>query len=241
MTQAYGINTAHMATLLVNSIYHAIEGEGVRIGGAQIFVRLQGCTVGCVNCDSMETWEFKGEPVETDKIIEQIEKLSANRPYWVSLTGGDPLHPKHETGLIELSKKLKDKNYKLNIEASGTRIPEELFNMMDYISCDFKTPSTGVRTPQRVLEKLVENYGDRYQIKSVISDKKDFDAALEMYQKLNEKFEEINWILTPCFETGEQAPIKRIKEIYEWVEKYPFFRVIAQQHKFVFGSKRLDV
>lgn len=232
-----------MSKLLVNRIYHAIEGEGARIGMPQIFIRLQGCTVGCLNCDSMETWAFNGEPVTIETIKEQVDKLTNKiQGHWVSLTGGDPLHPKHEQGLIALSKLLKDAGYKLNIEASGTRVPEELFSYMDYISCDFKTPSTGVRTQQKTLEKLLDNYDGKYQIKSVVSDRRDFDATLEMYQNLAKNYKDIIWYITPCFETGESAPVERIKDIYQWVSEYPsYFRVVAQQHKFVFGSDRLDV
>lgn len=233
-----------MEKLLINNIYHAIEGEGARIGTPQVFVRLQGCTVGCLNCDSKETWEFKGEPVEVDEIKKQIDSITGgNKYYWISLTGGDPLHPKHEAGLIELARKLKENHYLLNIEASGTRFPKELFSYMDFISCDFKTPSTGVRTPYKVLEDVMLEFRGRYQIKSVISDRRDFDAAVKMYQELFEKTgEKPTWFLTPCFETGSDAPVALMNDIYSWVRECPSdFRVIAQQHKFVYGSMRLDV
>src|SRR6478736_4189203 len=78
-------------TLLINSIYRATEGEGIHIGIPQIFVRFQGCHVGCVNCDTKETWDF--DPAFTmalDEVMESIETLSQNIIKRVSITGGDP-------------------------------------------------------------------------------------------------------------------------------------------------------
>lgn len=232
-----------METLLINNIYHAIEGEGARIGHPQVFIRLQGCTIGCINCDSKETWEFSGTPKPIESIISDIKKITNNQQgYWVSITGGDPLHIKHEKGLLALCERLKAQGYFVNIEASGTRVVDSLFSQVDFISCDFKTPSTGVKTSYQVLKKVIENYPHKYQIKSVISHREDFMASVEMYERLLKEGLKAHWFLTPCFETGELIPQKLIQDIYSWVRDYPsYFRVVSQQHKFIYGSTRRDV
>jgi 7-carboxy-7-deazaguanine synthase len=105
-----------MTTLLINSIYRATEGEGIHIGVPQIFVRFQGCHVGCVNCDTKETWDF--DPAYTksiDEVMEKIETLSQDIIKRISITGGDPLHPSHIPSLLNLINELKSRNYFINI------------------------------------------------------------------------------------------------------------------------------
>ena len=102
-----------MTRLYTNSIYLATEGEGLWIGSPQIFVRLQGCLIGCSNCDSKDTWSFDegGEWMEIDEILSAVHRVGLDgKIRRVSLTGGDPLHPKYEAGLIELAKVLKAKD-----------------------------------------------------------------------------------------------------------------------------------
>ena len=113
--------------LLINSIYLATEGEGIHIGSPQVFVRFQGCAVGCLNCDSKDTWDFTQEmAMHSESVVERVIELSGKMRR-VSITGGDPLHPKHEAGVLELVKSLKSRGYYINIEAAGTRVVEVIW------------------------------------------------------------------------------------------------------------------
>lgn len=235
-----------MQQLGIHSIYRATEGEGVFIGTPQIFVRFQGCSIGCVNCDSMETWDFKESNTSMESAIAQIEELAGNHPYRmkrVSITGGDPLHPKHVPGVVELTRQLKHRGYYVNIEAAGTRVVPQIFDVVDYISFDYKTPSTGVETRLNLLLKLVEQYGGRFQIKSVISDKKDFYYTFDAFQEVQEKFNApITWCLTPCYEKGEEFPQSRFEQVIALNEEFGGpFRVIGQQHKWIHGPEKTNV
>lgn len=227
----------NLENLLINSIYKATEGEGVHIGTPQIFVRFQGCRVGCLNCDSMDTWSFdEGEFWHLDSVLEEIKKFDLKR---VSITGGDPLHPKNLDGVISLAKALKQRGYYVNIEASGTRVVDELFDLIDFISFDYKTPSTGVKTSMALIERLVAQYQGKYQIKSVIESHDDFIDCLEKKKTLDPQ---VPWILTPAYNFAEEFPEKRFQDILNWNElaNAPF-RVIGQQHKWVFGPKKKRV
>ena len=171
-----------MTTLLINSIYRATEGEGIHIGTPQVFVRFQGCHIGCVNCDSKETWDFDPQFTKSlDEVMEEIEILSQDLIKRVSITGGDPLHPSHIPSLLVLINELKARGYFVNIEAAGTRIVKEVFDLVDFISYDFKTPSTEVRTSKELLTKFLSEYGHKAQIKAVVSDKKDFEATFDAF------------------------------------------------------------
>ena len=226
---------------LINCIYRATEGEGVFIGRPQIFVRYQGCSVGCVNCDSKETWDFsEDKAMELEDILEQIHSEGFDGKIKnVSITGGDPLHPGHVPHVLGLVKALKERGYYVNIEAAGTRVVDELFSLVDYISFDYKTPSTGVRTPLNNIFKMAKNYGHKMQLKAVISDRVDFEANLKVYQEAVKETEGsiiFPWVLTPCYYPTEAFPMQRFQDVIAWNEEIGgIFRVIGQQHKWIFG------
>lgn len=231
---------------LINSIYRATEGEGVFLGRPQIFVRYQGCTVGCLNCDSKETWDFTEEMGQSlESILESIHKEGFSGSIKnVSITGGDPLHPRHVPHVLALVKLLKQKKYYINIEAAGTRVVDEIFDLVDYISFDFKTPSTGVKTPLQNISKMISQYSGKFQIKAVIADQTDFEATLEAFKilSLEDKTSLNPWVLTPCFNNNEKFPLERFSKVLEWNEKNGgFFRVIGQQHKWIFGPDKKQV
>ncbi len=231
--------------LNIHSIYLATEGEGLQVGRPQVFVRFQGCAIACVNCDSKETWSFEPQfPMSLEKVLSEIESLSpAKKIRWISITGGDPLHPKNLEGAISLAKALKKRGNRINIEAAGTRVPHELFDLVDYISFDIKTPKTGVQTSLNKVRELISQYSGRFQLKSVIEDKEDFEYISELEEKLSLEFEqELPWVLTPCYHVGEEFPRQRFIDIISLNEKSGGrFRVIGQQHKWVYGSSKLNV
>lgn len=227
-----------MTTLLINSIYRATEGEGIHIGIPQIFVRFQGCNIGCVNCDTKETWDFDLNFTKSlDEVMEKIEVLSQDLIKRVSITGGDPLHPSHVPALIELITQLKARNYFVNVEAAGTRIVTEVFDLVDFISYDFKTPSTEVRTSKELLRKFLESYGHKAQIKAVVSDKKDFEATYDAFHFVKGQLNsQVPWCLTPCYEPNEPFPMNRFQQVIKLNESFGLpFRVIGQQHKWAYG------
>lgn len=227
-----------MTTLLINSIYRATEGEGIHIGTPQIFVRFQGCHIGCVNCDSKETWDFDPSyTISLDEVMEKVEVLSQDVIKRVSITGGDPLHPSHIPSLLELVKELKARNYFINIEAAGTRVVKEIFDLVDFISYDIKTPSTEVRTSKDLLLRFVKEYGTKAQIKAVVADKRDFESVFDAYHFVQNNGAPLSpWCLTPCYEPGEAFPMNRFQQVVRLNESFGMpFRVIGQQHKWVYG------
>lgn len=225
---------------LINSIYRATEGEGVFLGRPQIFVRYQGCAIGCLNCDSKDTWEFDKEVgIELEEILARVHSEGHNGSIKnVSITGGDPLHPSHVPHVLALVKALKERGYFINIEAAGTRVVDEIFDLVDYISFDMKTPSTGVKTPIKNIQKMNSQYKGKFQLKAVVSDRTDFDAVMDTFKTLSISESALNfpWVLTPCFNNEEAFPMKRFIDVIDWNEQNgAHFRVIGQQHKWIFG------
>jgi 7-carboxy-7-deazaguanine synthase len=230
---------------LINAIYRATEGEGIHVGTPQVFVRFQGCAIGCLNCDSKDTWDFdQSSAMSLQDVWQQVKDQSLNEQVKrVSITGGDPLHPKHEEAVTELVKFLKARGFFVNIEASGLRVVDGIFDFLDFISFDFKTPSTGVETPLKNLIRLHRQYGGRFQVKAVIADEKDFQATLDAYNSVASEVEYMGqWVLTPCYEPGESFPEERFSLVQNLNEQNGAkFKVIGQQHKWVYGPDRKKV
>lgn len=118
----------------INEIFESIQGEGAHTGIPSIFVRLQGCPVGCAWCDTKHTWEVDENLLMTPEQVMAEQSESAN---WfnvtlnkllaifkeqgyaarhVILTGGEPCM----YDLRELTSGLIEQGYGVSIETSGT-------------------------------------------------------------------------------------------------------------------------
>ena len=56
-------------TLSINEMFETIQGEGAHTGIPSIFVRLQGCPVGCPWCDTKHTWTLDDALVTTAQAV----------------------------------------------------------------------------------------------------------------------------------------------------------------------------
>jgi 7-carboxy-7-deazaguanine synthase len=118
----------------VNELFQTIQGEGFYTGVPAIFIRLQGCDVGCAWCDTKNTWnidpdkqrplaELSGHSdqsrcwadVSAQAIIDEIKRLGYTANL-VVITGGEPCM----ADLRELTALLHDNGYHTQIETSGT-------------------------------------------------------------------------------------------------------------------------
>ncbi|MFQ3236875.1 MAG: 7-carboxy-7-deazaguanine synthase [Paraglaciecola sp.] len=118
----------------INEVFESIQGEGAHTGVPSIFIRLQGCPVGCPWCDTKHTWaidenlkvdatQVMGEKGDSDYWFEhtpaQLLDLFASYNYQASniiLTGGEPCM----YDLRPLSDTLIAQGYTVQIETSGT-------------------------------------------------------------------------------------------------------------------------
>lgn len=124
----------------VNEVFQTIQGEGSFTGMPSIFVRLQGCPVGCAWCDTKHTWfidpqlqvsmpEVLAKKADTDYWAEitpaallQVFTERAYQAKHVVITGGEPCM----YDLVPLCEALHQQGYSTQIETSGTfevRVP----------------------------------------------------------------------------------------------------------------------
>lgn len=118
----------------VNEIFETIQGEATWTGTPSVFVRLQGCDVGCPWCDTKHTWKIDpSKAVGSDAMIAKVEDndqyanmnpghladiIGHHKSRHVVITGGEPC----EYNLIELTNLLHTAGRTTQIETSGTRI-----------------------------------------------------------------------------------------------------------------------
>lgn len=92
--------------LPVNEIFESIQGEATFTGTPSLFIRLQGCPVGCGWCDTKHTWEVElGKDVKIAAMMAKTEDapsfaymttqdllkvINDHQSMHVVLTGGEP-------------------------------------------------------------------------------------------------------------------------------------------------------
>ncbi|MGH9689335.1 MAG: 7-carboxy-7-deazaguanine synthase QueE, partial [Candidatus Acidiferrales bacterium] len=106
--------------MVITEIFKSIQGEGTRAGLPCIFVRLTGCNLRCVWCDTEYAFHG-GRPFTLDEVMAQVRSLAGEgecRLPLVEITGGEPLLQKDTPALAE---KLLGNGYTVMIETSGER------------------------------------------------------------------------------------------------------------------------
>ncbi|WP_338294865.1 7-carboxy-7-deazaguanine synthase QueE [Planctobacterium marinum] len=118
----------------INEIFESIQGEGAFTGVPSIFIRVQGCPVGCPWCDTKHTWDI---PPETEQSASQVLLKSSDSDTWFRATAEQLLNILREEGytakhiiltggepclynLVPLTSLLIENDYSVQIETSGT-------------------------------------------------------------------------------------------------------------------------
>lgn len=74
-------------SLRITEIFYSLQGEARTVGLPTVFVRLTGCPLRCVYCDT--AYAFSGGQMRS--LGEIVEQVAAFRPRYVTVTGGEPL------------------------------------------------------------------------------------------------------------------------------------------------------
>ncbi|MBI3272800.1 MAG: 7-carboxy-7-deazaguanine synthase QueE [Planctomycetes bacterium] len=103
----------------VSEVFSSLQGEGPSVGRPALFVRLQGCDVGCSWCDTKYTWDpALGEALDLDDLERRASALGACD--LLVVTGGEPLaHPSIEA-VLEWGVR---RHARVEVETSALRPP----------------------------------------------------------------------------------------------------------------------
>jgi 7-carboxy-7-deazaguanine synthase len=160
-------------TLTVNEVFFSIQGEGTRAGLPCVFVRLTGCPLRCVWCDTAYAFH-EGRRREEDDLLAEIAAFPARL---LQLTGGEPLS---QPAAFPFVTRLLDEGWQVLVETSGHVLMDALDPRAVAIM-DLKAPGSGEthRMEWRNLELLKP--GD--EVKFVILDRRDYEWARDVVRE----------------------------------------------------------
>ncbi len=163
-----------MSSLRVTEIFYSLQGESNTVGIPTVFIRLTGCPLRCVYCDTAYAF-IGGVKTEITDIIAQAEHYNTK---YITVTGGEPLA---QSACLELIVNLLDKDFIVSIETSGaidvSGVDSRAVKVMD-----LKTPSSGESSKN--LYKNIQYLDSKDQVKFVIGDNEDYEwskVALTQY------------------------------------------------------------
>jgi 7-carboxy-7-deazaguanine synthase len=153
--------------LRITEIFHSLQGEARTVGLPTVFVRLTGCPLRCVYCDT--AYAFSGGELCTIEAI--TREVAAYQPRYVTVTGGEPLA---QPGCLPLLKRLCDAGYEVSLETSGAMSLEGVDPRVVTV-LDLKTPASGEL--ERNDWSNIPRLRPHDQVKFVICDRADYEWA----------------------------------------------------------------
>ncbi|MDP3308171.1 7-carboxy-7-deazaguanine synthase QueE [Methylotenera sp.] len=207
--------------LKIHEIFYSIQGESSRIGLPTVFIRLTGCPMRCVYCDT--AYAFSGG--SNMEITDILAKVATYGTKYVTVTGGEPLAQKDCHILL---KDLCDKGYSVSLETGGA-IDISLVDKRVSVILDVKTPGSG-----EVKNNLWGNLAHLKksdEVKFVLCSRADYDWAKEILVS-HQITDKCPVLFSPVY--SQVSPT----ELAEWVlaDKLPV-RIQVQLHKILWGEK----
>ncbi len=209
-----------MNSLRITEIFYSLQGEANTVGIPTVFIRLTGCPLRCVYCDT--SYAFSGgERISIADILAQVAQYDSK---YITVTGGEPLA---QPACLDLIRQLLDQQYRVSLETSGaldvSGVDPRAVKVMD-----FKTPSS---------EEVDKNRYDNInfltahdQVKFVIGNQADYEwskAVLSQYDLLNR----CEILFSPVM--GQQNPTELAEKILQ--DRLPV-RFQIQLHKLLWGD-----
>jgi 7-carboxy-7-deazaguanine synthase len=206
--------------LRITEIFHSIQGEADAIGWRTVFVRLTGCPLRCVWCDTEYSF-YGGDWHAIDDILAEVASHGAKH---VCVTGGEPLAQKR---CLILLQKLCDAGYEVSLETSGAldvaAVDPRVRKVMD-----LKAPDSG--ESKRNLWSNLDHLLPHDQIKIVIASRADYEWARVMLDE-HALAQRCMVLFSPVH--GAVQP----RELAEWIiaDKLPV-RFQMQLHKLLWND-----
>jgi 7-carboxy-7-deazaguanine synthase len=164
-----------VSSLRITEIFYSLQGESNTVGLPTVFIRLTGCPLRCVYCDTAYAFTG-GKKIEIDEIIAQVEQYGTR---YITVTGGEPLA---QQSCLELMTKLLDKGYFVSLETSGaidvSAVDSRVVKVMD-----IKTPGSGELSKN--LYQNIDYLSPKDQVKFVIGSSEDYEWSKALLREYN--------------------------------------------------------
>lgn len=208
-------------TLRVTEIFRSIQGESTRAGFPCAFIRLTGCSLRCVWCDTAYAFHGGGEMT----VVEAADRVLALGTDLVEVTGGEPLE---QEAVYPLIGRLLDSGKTVLLETGG-HIPLDRLDPRVVKIVDVKAPGSGMQHAN--LPENLELLSPQDELKFVLADRPDFDWALEFVRQ--RRLDERHAVtFSPVWGT------LRADELAAWVrDSGRPIRLGLQLHKLLWGEE----
>jgi 7-carboxy-7-deazaguanine synthase len=207
--------------LKIHEIFYSIQGESSRVGLPSVFVRLTGCPMRCVYCDTAYAFSG-GSNIEISDILAKVAEFGTK---YVTVTGGEPLAQKNCHILL---KELCDVGYSVSLETGGS-IDISLVDKRVSVILDVKTPDSG-ELKNNIWGNL-DHLKSTDEVKFVLCSRTDYEWAkgLLSTHKIADK---CPVLFSPVYNQVNPTALA------EWVlaDRLPV-RMQVQLHKILWGEK----
>ena len=208
----------------------SVDGEGPTAGGLSVFIRLAGCNLRCVWCDTCyaQDYNIHTEELSVQEIVDYVRSTGIEH---VTLTGGEPLiHTDVKNLLTELAKIVE-----VHVETNGSvdiseyRVSEKVHFVVDY-----KLPESGMENTMCL--KNLANVTKHDAYKFVISSESDAYKALQIIKE-NNLINTTQVYLSCVFENFTPESLVEIMK----KEKLNGAKLQLQMHKFIWDKNKRGV
>jgi 7-carboxy-7-deazaguanine synthase len=210
-----------VSRLKVTETFVSIQGEADAVGWPTLFIRLTGCPLRCVYCDTQ--YSFYGGEWQTLEQLLGIARASGVRH--VCVTGGEPLA---QRACLELLTGLCDAGFAVSLETSGALDVAPVDPRVSRV-VDLKTPGSGEQRRNR-LENL-DVLAERDQLKFVLCSRADYEWARDLLRTRASPLRG-QVLFSPVW--GQIEP----RQLAEWIlEDRLDVRLQVQLHKLLWGDE----
>ena len=209
----------------VNEIFYSIQGESSYAGWLCVFVRLTGCNLRCVYCDTRYAYE-EGQERTVEEVMAEVKRHTCPL---VEITGGEPMLQEEVYPLME---GLLSEGVRVLLETNGsldlTQVDERVIRIIDV-----KCPGSGMS--DRVYWPNLEHLRRSDELKFVLSDRRDYEWAKDVIARYELPLQ-CTVLLSAAF--GQLSP----RDVVHWMlEDHLNVRFQLQGHKILWNPERRGV
>lgn len=203
----------------VTEIFHSIQGESSYAGQPCVFVRLTGCPLRCIWCDTDYAF-YVGHECSIDEALAKVHTYGCRL---VEVTGGEPLV---QTESLPFMTRLCDAGYTVLLETSGA-VDIAPVDPRAHVIMDVKCPGSGMT--DRMHWPNLSQLAAKDEAKFVLADRADYDWAREILAQYDVA-SRCTVLFSPVFGSLD------VRELAEWIlaDKLPV-RFQMQLHKYIWA------
>lgn len=204
-------------------IYQSIQGETYLAGNPTTIIRIAGCNMNCIYCDTKYALG-DGKEMSVEKIISEVKRLDWR---YVLLTGGEPLVQSESR---RLSQMIVESGYILSIETNGS-LDISSYCSEAIIVMDIKTPGSGFSHYNRY--ENLDCIKEKDCIKFVVTSQKDFVWAANIVKEYRILSRTENIFFSPA--SGFVMP----HELALWIlESHQRVKYNPNLHRWIWGNEK---